>query len=242
MDGIKDLNKKTIRTVGKASDRFQEDRLRILRMARQSILFNFNIDSDILSALKVDNKLFGVSENDDVSKERIVAEFIKVENKSHGNPLFLKKFFELLDGIGILKQIFPISYNIDLIETTSLTLLLAQLFIHNKNIKSLEIIFKTAKIPNKIINVIIGLLEFRFGATPNNIVKLKKTQKSKHIDDTTLHEWFSYFGFPESMLNHYLNFTLSVSGNDVMADGFKGKDIADEISKREGINFLNWGL
>jgi len=235
--GINDLENKIIRTVGRAADRFEEDRLRILRMARQSILFNFDIDNEITTALENDNRLFNISDIDDVSKERIIEEFNKVEQKSFNNPSNLKRYFELLDSIGVLKQIFPISFNIKLIETTSLTLLLAQLFAYNMNMVELTNVLKTAKLPNKIINQIIGLLDFRNGVTPNNVVKLKKTQQSKHIHDLILEEWFSCWNLPKSLLHNFLNFTLSVSGEEVMKDGFKGKDIADEIARRECINF-----
>lgn len=239
--GMDDIKNNIIRAVGVPQRRFDEDRLRILRMARQAVLLDFTIDNDILIALKQDNRLFGVSEKDDVSKERIIAEFNKVENKVNGDPTILKNYFKLLDNNGILQQIFPVDYNNDFCETTSIVILIAHMFINIDSLKT-SFILKQAKLPNKEINKIVGLLEFKNGINQCNVVKLKKTQINKQINNSLLIEWLMVIKESNIIINKFISFILTVNGNDVISDGFIGRNIAIEISRREGINFTKFDL
>lgn len=237
--GIDDLNNKIIRTVGIPCKRFNEDRLRILRCFRFASTMNFNIDINTLNAINDDNKLFGISEKDDVSKERIIAEFIKTEQKCKNNSIGFVKYFDYLHKYSILDQLFPnININPFKTRTNSLILMLSQLFINN-NVDNLFINkLKESKLPNKMINNIIGLLSFKNGVDENNVYELKKIQKSKHIDNELLYDWWKLCGLKFKNYNNYITFNLTVSGNDVMNDGFKGKNIANEIQKREKENYL----
>ena len=73
--GIEDLKNKKIRTVGKASDRFNEDPLRKLRALRFHGALGGKMSTDTKQALKDDPSLNGVS------GERIRDEFVKSINK-----------------------------------------------------------------------------------------------------------------------------------------------------------------
>lgn len=72
-DGISDLDKKLIRTVGEAEKRFSEDALRMLRAIRFSAQLNFNIHDDTFNAVR--NLSSTITK---VSKERIREEFNKI--------------------------------------------------------------------------------------------------------------------------------------------------------------------
>ena len=52
---------KRIKTVGSAVDRFDEDRLRILRAVRFAARFDSNLDQDIVNSLYKNNSLEGIS-------------------------------------------------------------------------------------------------------------------------------------------------------------------------------------
>lgn len=52
LDGREDLNKKLIRTVGNAKERFEEDSLRILRAIRFATILDFSLDEDIVQAIR----------------------------------------------------------------------------------------------------------------------------------------------------------------------------------------------
>jgi tRNA nucleotidyltransferase/poly(A) polymerase len=66
--GVRDIERKLIRCVGKAEERFNEDSLRMIRAVRFAITKNFVMDWDIQNALH-DRVLLEKLEN--VSKERI---------------------------------------------------------------------------------------------------------------------------------------------------------------------------
>ncbi len=70
---INDIQSKLIRAVGQAEDRFEEDRLRMLRAVRLSAQLGFAIEQDTLLAIKTHaNKL------NSVSRERVRDEFSKL--------------------------------------------------------------------------------------------------------------------------------------------------------------------
>lgn len=71
--GMDDLEKKTIRCVGDADERFDEDALRILRAIRFASQLNFDIEPDTLEAVRTH-----ASELESVSAERILVELNKM--------------------------------------------------------------------------------------------------------------------------------------------------------------------
>jgi tRNA nucleotidyltransferase (CCA-adding enzyme) len=72
-EGEKDIERKVIRTVGKAGDRFSEDALRMLRALRLASELGFALDSDTQSAIGEHANLL-----EKISKERIRDEFVKI--------------------------------------------------------------------------------------------------------------------------------------------------------------------
>ncbi|MBL7047538.1 MAG: HD domain-containing protein [Candidatus Marinimicrobia bacterium] len=95
--GIRDLNKKIIRTPLDPDTTFSEDPLRIIRAVRFSTQLDFQINPSVIESIKRQ-----VSRIEIVSAERITAELyriLKAEKPSIG--------FELLLQTGLLKIIFP---------------------------------------------------------------------------------------------------------------------------------------
>lgn len=95
--GASDLAKHHIRTVGKATDRFQEDALRMLRAIRFAVQLHFYLDDEVLIAIKKNNQLI-----QHVSWERIRDEFLKMLASDHP-----AKSIEFLDETGLLPFILP---------------------------------------------------------------------------------------------------------------------------------------
>lgn len=96
-DGQKDLDKKIIKTVGKAEDRFTEDALRMLRAVRFAAQLDFEIDASTFQAIKNNAAWLQA-----IAKERIRDEFIKIvmSNNPDGG-------IELLKESGLLKYVIP---------------------------------------------------------------------------------------------------------------------------------------
>lgn len=95
-DGIKDIEKKVIRCVGNAEERFNEDALRIMRAIRFSAQLGYSIEDETLKAIK---KLAINLKN--ISAERIQVELVKLLISDH--PDYIKKAYEA----GVTKVILP---------------------------------------------------------------------------------------------------------------------------------------
>ncbi len=94
--GMQDIEKKIVRCVGVAKDRFQEDALRILRAIRFSAQLGYEIEADTLEAIK---ELAPTLSK--ISAERIQVELVKLITSPH--PEYLKIAYEC----GVTKVFFP---------------------------------------------------------------------------------------------------------------------------------------
>jgi tRNA nucleotidyltransferase (CCA-adding enzyme) len=95
--GGDDLKEKRLRSVGIATERFNEDALRMMRAVRLAVELEFVIESETMAAISANAKNLGR-----ISKERIRDEFIRVlESKQ---PMQGIIFFEKL---GLLEYIAP---------------------------------------------------------------------------------------------------------------------------------------
>lgn len=100
--GIQDIKNKVVRPVGKARDRFREDRLRICRLVRFFCRFN---DGDILKAMD-EQTLEAVWEFrtlPGVSGERIAMEFMAGLKQSLKPAMFLRNY----ESLGLFPATFP---------------------------------------------------------------------------------------------------------------------------------------
>lgn len=96
-EGLKDVEKKTIRTVGKPEKRFGEDALRMFRAIRLASELNFAIEHETQEAIMRNADLL-----ENISRERIRDEFSKII--ASDNPAVA---FDLAARLGVLKFISP---------------------------------------------------------------------------------------------------------------------------------------
>ena len=95
-DGIGDLERKRIRCVGEAKERFTEDALRMLRAVRFAAQLGFSIEEATVQAI------CELAPNlSKISRERIQAELTKLLKSAH--PELVEKIFSL----GLMKQVLP---------------------------------------------------------------------------------------------------------------------------------------
>lgn len=95
-DGLADMEKRVIRCVGDARERFDEDALRMLRAVRFSAQLGYRIDEATGEAVRA------LAPNlQKISAERIQAELVKLVTSPH--PDYLRNAYEL----GITAQILP---------------------------------------------------------------------------------------------------------------------------------------
>ena len=239
--GLKDIRDNVIKTVGVPIKRFNEDRLRILRTLRFAAVTGGKIDKETSKAILKDNRLFGISEEDDVSRERIFAEFLKVKEKArkNSNGSIITRFINLLIDYGLMSQIFPVlvtEKNIS--QTQYLTVALAQCLRQNNIDDDFKQTLIDAKIPTSYINIISTLIKIlRLGVDPNNVYNIYREIKSNGIRNDILRDWIRVMRINDKNIIALLEYEPSTTGHEVMKDGFKKEQIGIEISRRESLKF-----
>lgn len=239
--GIEDIKKNKIKTVGSSSKRFDEDRLRILRVFRFAARNLSKIDFKTARAIKKDNRLSGISPIDDVSRERIMdmenGEFMKAIkwSKSHNNPESFNYYLELLWEYNMFDEIFPgLDINInDEITTFNLPILFAILF-KNNPIKTLSRILPSLKFSSDLTDSIIFLLRFKNEINDiDKILSLHKERNRIHMPNSIIEEFADIFNLNSKYVDAFLKFNPRIDAREIMALGLKGKDIGLEKDRRE---------
>jgi putative nucleotidyltransferase with HDIG domain len=96
-DGLADLDKGCLRTVGSPNLRFEEDALRILRAVRLSCQLNFYIEVDTMNAISANNERITT-----IAIERVSDEFLKLLQTSN-----ILSGIVLLQKLQLLRHIIP---------------------------------------------------------------------------------------------------------------------------------------
>jgi len=102
-DGLKDLQKKIIKTVGKPEERFKEDYSRMLRAVRIACELNYKIETKTWAAIKKYLKHLNDQRNQDrvVPYEVVAKELLKT---FQANP---ERAFDLFEESGLFKVLMP---------------------------------------------------------------------------------------------------------------------------------------
>jgi poly(A) polymerase len=95
--GQADIRARRIRTIGDPLERFQEDRLRMMRAVRFAARFAFALDAAARRAIR---KLAPLIQ--EVSAERVRDEILKILTEGQA-----RRGFELLDEVGLLQEVLP---------------------------------------------------------------------------------------------------------------------------------------
>lgn len=96
-EGIEDIRKKRIKTVGVPTERFGEDALRLMRAVRLSAELNFMIESETMAGIIAKSALL-----EKIAIERVSSEFIKLINSTA--PM---QGIVLLQKLGLLTYVLP---------------------------------------------------------------------------------------------------------------------------------------
>lgn len=232
--GIEDIENEVVRTVGNPEERFNEDRLRILRAFRFAGRVDGKLDADTAEAIRKNNSLTSPSDAA-VSEERIKEELIKgvVSSKIPSN------YLNMLIDFDLFSQILP-------------GLRLSRAFSSSRNIAVQLSSILTDNAPNEVEKT---LFNKKFGTNisssvkfllnllkldRNNVVDLKKEynriKKSSNmiLNDKVILDWGTITG---KSLDKFLSFASAppaVSAKDLIAGGMKpGPDIGRAIRDAE---------
>ncbi len=224
--GIEDLKNGIVKTVGSPEERFDEDRLRILRAIRFAGRFGSELDAQTDAALKKDASLEGIS------PERIREVFLKGIKSARS----VIHFLNLLGKYKLFDWIFKgISIKKDFIEERNPTILIAFMFrdsdptqvknrLHNLTYTSDEV--------GKII-FLLKLLHL----SVENAFQMKRTEVNAKVSHEEMKKFFMLNHKDIKLIDAFIKFTLSVTGQDVMALGLKGADVGREMERQETEKF-----
>jgi len=223
--GIADVENGVVRAVGDPTQRFREDKLRILRAVRFAARLNSDLDPGTVNAIKHDNDLSGVS------PERIRDEFAKaVASAQDGQHLL-----SMMDDLNLWSQVFPglqinpqapISKNFEVQVTFLLT---------ENDIKDVTRVLRSMKYSSIEIDTIQFLLDFS-NIVPASAPRMKKEFRRLRLDPRNVQEFASKIGLPERMVLGFLRFVQQpqiIKSQDLMAQGLKGPQIGQAINTAE---------
>lgn len=226
--GMDDISGNKIRAVGDASQRFIEDRLRIMRVFRFAARTNGIIEEKTADAIRKDNRLRDIGSTDDVSQERIWEEMVKAwkQAKDYTQYLFYFKEFDMWN------QIFPGVKIASPVDSKDFTVVIASLFRDNPSgylDKKLVQDFKIDTSLAKKIVFLISLIDF----DAENVLEYWKKRQSSGISDQTILEWLTKNAVERQDVIKFVDWKPSVKSEELINMGFKGKALGDEIKRLE---------
>jgi len=224
--GIKDLKKKQIRTVGKPSQRFDEDPLRKLRAVRFASSVGGKMHKDTWNALKKNPDISGIS------GERIRDEFIKGITKAKSVPVYLK----MIKKLGMFKQIFPgLSVLHQKLNTNDYKLQIAYMLQTNDKDK-VKSKLNSLKYTNVETNDIWLLIHMsRPAQVVLDLPTFKKLQNNSKLKPSQVKEWAK---INSNYILKLWNWKLSVTSDDAKKEGWVGQGIGKYMREKEEELFL----
>jgi tRNA nucleotidyltransferase/poly(A) polymerase len=237
--GRKDLEDGITRMVGDPFERFDEDSLRILRAFRFASRYNHPLDKDTEKAIEKRKQLENIDpetgEMKRISQERVWEEMKKAwkQAKDYNNYLSFFTKFDMWD------QVFPgVEINTNLIDSKDLVVVFANLFLGNDTDKLETKLVQEFKIEGDVAKKIVFLLEF-IKMSVDDVFDVYKKKVASGISDSTILEWLSITGNETPMLIKFIDYKPTVSSQELMEQGFKGRDLGIKIKELEIEKFKN---
>lgn len=242
-NGLNDIDKKIIKTVGNPDERFKEDGLRIIRAVRFSSKLNFEIDEKTLKSIYKNINLIK-----NISVERIQEEFNKILISDFPQKMYIlydAKLFEVLN----IKNVKINKHDLEKLNFSKKDLILRLIiFIYILgDINESKRILNLLRYSNKIKKQCIEVLEKIDDKITDNKVGLKIYLKeigdeslnylleAKKIIDKEFKE--KYYQKIKEIINQikknnecYTLKSLVLNGKDLEVLGYKGKEIGEMLN------------
>ena len=231
--GREHLEKGITQMVGNPIERFDEDSLRILRAFRFASRYGHPLHKDTEKAIEKRKQLENIDpetgEMKRISQERVWEEMKKAWKQANDYKYYLNFFtkFDMWD------EVFPgTDINTDLVDSKEFVVVIANLFkkesvvgLEKKLVQEYKIEYETAA---KVI-FLITLLSFNI----EDVFDVYKKRQQCGISDQTILEWLKVQGINDITLIKFVEYKPSVSAQELMSQGFKGKELGDEIKRLE---------
>lgn len=227
--GIEDLKNGVVKSVGDPVERFNEDRLRILRAIRFAARMGSQLDPETEKAIRQDNSLSGVS------PERIRDEFLKGFKSAKS----VSQFLSIISNLDLWSEVFPglIVSPENVSEQKNELIFLAEL-LQNNSPERVRTTLNKLKYSAQEASGVTFLLMFKDLDISNAIDLWKINSKQVKMDSSTLEQFSSIFGSPDKrLLSAFVNYKPSVSSEELMAQGLSGKELGQKIKELETERF-----
>lgn len=240
--GQEDIAAKTIRGVGEANERFQEDALRMLRAVRFATQLDFSIEADTFLALQKNAPLI-----EKISGERIREELGKtLKNPYHHRlnllwqsgllphllgkdaPLVLEKETSIIQSLSCLAPHTACAFALFLwpLPFASAKKVLAKWKFDNKTLRTMQTILQEKELPLENNVVFVRRLASRLGVDHCRALLLAK----EALGEANAKEDLALLDAIEQNGDCLTVGQLALSGNDLMEMGFaQGKPLGDAL-------------
>lgn len=227
--GVDDIKNGVVRAVGDASQRFIEDRLRILRIFRFAARTGGQIDQKTADSIKKDNRLKNIGPKDDVSQERIWEEMRKAWKQAKDYRNYLA-FFSKFD---MWNQVFPDIEVCELfVDTKDFVVEIASLF-RNETTEGLEHkMVQDFRIEQEVAKKVVFLIDLT-NMTAESAYDMAKRRQQCAISDETMLEWLKVNDSQFPVPLKFIEYKPTTSSQELMSQGFKGKALGEEIKRLE---------
>jgi tRNA nucleotidyltransferase/poly(A) polymerase len=231
--GKEDLQSGITRMVGDPIERFDEDSLRILRAFRFASRYEHPLHKDTESAIEKRKQLQNIDpetgEMKRISQERVWEEMKKAWKQAKDYRYYLSFFtkFDMWD------EVFPgANINTNLVDSKDFVVVVANLFKNESTLGLADKLAQEYKIELETatkVTFLLSLLNFKV----EDVFDIYKKRQQCAITDATILEWLKVEGIDTDTLVKFVEYKPSVSAQELMSQGFKGKDLGDEIKRLE---------
>ncbi len=235
--GVSDMQNKVTRMVGNAIERIDEDSLRILRAFRFASRYGTPLSDDLSKAIKERKQLQNIDpetgEMKRISAERIWEEMKKAFKQAKS----YKHYLEFFNEFDMWEEVFPGSkINTDIVETHELTSYISNLFKFEDTSKLENKMILDYKIESDISSKVVFLIDL-LKLSPENAFDMYKRKIRCHVTSYQIIDWLDTCGIHNKIFIRFIDYVPTVSAEDLMSQGFKGKALGDEIKRLEIENF-----
>ncbi len=231
--GVSDMENKVTRMVGNAIERIDEDSLRILRAFRFASRYGTPLSKDLSEAIKERKWLKNIDpetgEMKRISQERVWEEIKKAFKQAKS----FKHYLEFFNEFDMWEEVFPGSkINTNIEECEELTSYIANLFKFENTSRLEQKMILEYKIESDVATKVVFLIEL-LGLTVETAFDLYKKKIRCHVTNHQIIDWLDTNGIHKSTFIRFIDYVPTVSAEELMSQGFKGRELGDEIKKRE---------
>lgn len=231
--GKEDLQSGITRMVGDPIERFDEDSLRILRAFRFASRYEHPLHHDTEKAIEKRKQLQNIDpetgEMKRISQERVWEEMKKAWKQARDYKYYLN-FFTKFD---MWNEVFPgANINTNLVDSKDFIVVIANLFKNESTLGLADKLAQEYKIELETatkVTFLLSLLSFKV----EDVFDIYKKRQQCAITDQTILEWLKVQSIDNDTLIKFVEYRPSVSAQELMSQGFKGKELGIEIKRLE---------